>query len=329
MRRFLMKGLAISALAALLLPIVAKAQSPIQVNGHYADAANESRLGGTPLVVAPDAADIVDSIDAPNTPGTLWDNGPGTNVNGLTSERRTFTTGTDGPEGDWIGAISEDFETLGTKTQIEEVRTCMFSNPTQAEIWFWADVNNSPPTPPNAANLANGGKGAPATAAMMSSTFVDNGSRCVPLGTYPGRQFQFSPATTVAQASDYVLNPGTYWLTSVGGPDAGGAGGGRAFWADSGNPRNAGSLVPNAPRNSGKWGGTVFGIPFWTDTSGQGQRDFAFDIDGRAAGGGVVRTVDPNRQLGNQVHLPILNFQGQDDVCRTMIEVQYLSLIHI
>jgi len=35
--------------------------------------------------------------------------------------------------------------------------------------------------------------------------------------------------------------------------------------------------------------------------------------------------VDPNRQLGSQVHLPILNFQGQDDVCRTMIEVQYLG----
>jgi hypothetical protein len=35
--------------------------------------------------------------------------------------------------------------------------------------------------------------------------------------------------------------------------------------------------------------------------------------------------VDPNRQLGSQVHLPILNFQGQDDVCRTMIEVQYIG----
>jgi hypothetical protein len=33
-------------------------------------------------------------------------------------------------------------------------------------------------------------------------------------------------------------------------------------------------------------------------------------------------TVDPNRQLGCQVHLPILNFQGEDDVCRTWIEVQ-------
>jgi uncharacterized repeat protein (TIGR01451 family) len=36
-------------------------------------------------------------------------------------------------------------------------------------------------------------------------------------------------------------------------------------------------------------------------------------------------TVNPNQQLGRQVHLPILNFQGQDDVCRTMIEVQYIG----
>jgi uncharacterized repeat protein (TIGR01451 family) len=34
---------------------------------------------------------------------------------------------------------------------------------------------------------------------------------------------------------------------------------------------------------------------------------------------------DPNRQLWRQVHLPILNFQGQDDVCRTWIEVQNIG----
>ncbi len=43
----------------------------------------------------------------------------------------------------------------------------------------------------------------------------------------------------------------------------------------------------------------------------------------QAAGGAAG--VDPNRQLGCQVHLPILNFQGQDDVCRSMIEVQYIG----
>ena len=33
-------------------------------------------------------------------------------------------------------------------------------------------------------------------------------------------------------------------------------------------------------------------------------------------------TVDPNRQLGMQVHLPILNYIGNDDRCNTWIEVQ-------
>ncbi len=36
-------------------------------------------------------------------------------------------------------------------------------------------------------------------------------------------------------------------------------------------------------------------------------------------------TARPNDQLGKQVHLPILNFQGQDDVCRTWIEVQMVG----
>ena len=39
----------------------------------------------------------------------------------------------------------------------------------------------------------------------------------------------------------------------------------------------------------------------------------------------LARAVDPNRQLGGQVHLPILNFEGQDEVCKTWIEVQYLG----
>jgi hypothetical protein len=43
-----------------------------------------------------------------------------------------------------------------------------------------------------------------------------------------------------------------------------------------------------------------------------------------AAGAGGIG-VTPNDQLGCQVHLPILNFQGADDVCRTWIEVQYIG----
>ena len=36
-------------------------------------------------------------------------------------------------------------------------------------------------------------------------------------------------------------------------------------------------------------------------------------------------TVNPNGQLGRQVHLPVLNFLGQDDVCRSWIEVQLIG----
>ena len=35
--------------------------------------------------------------------------------------------------------------------------------------------------------------------------------------------------------------------------------------------------------------------------------------------------VDPNRQLGMQVHLPILNYLGNDDLCETWIEVQAIG----
>ncbi|MFN8422810.1 MAG: hypothetical protein U0470_05220 [Anaerolineae bacterium] len=52
-------------------------------------------------------------------------------------------------------------------------------------------------------------------------------------------------------------------------------------------------------------------------------------IDSPYGGGGgflevahLDPTVNPNRQLGSQVHLPILNFLGQDDVCESWIEVQ-------
>ncbi|MEO8083950.1 MAG: lamin tail domain-containing protein [Ardenticatenales bacterium] len=58
-----------------------------------------------------------------------------------------------------------------------------------------------------------------------------------------------------------------------------------------------------------------------------------YDVDGEPGNEAMLKfgacttvdcppTVDPNRQLGGQVHLPILNFMGQDDVCTTWIEVQ-------
>jgi len=35
--------------------------------------------------------------------------------------------------------------------------------------------------------------------------------------------------------------------------------------------------------------------------------------------------VDPNTQLSNQVHIPILNYMGQDDVCSTMVQIQNIG----
>jgi hypothetical protein len=61
---------------------------------------------------------------------------------------------------------------------------------------------------------------------------------------------------------------------------------------------------------------------------------FDLDLDGISESSQSTETcidifcpagVDPNQQLGAQVHLPILNFQGQNDVCRTWIEVQNIG----
>ncbi len=74
----------------------------------------------------------------------------------------------------------------------------------------------------------------------------------------------------------------------------------------------------------------VWSLVFGSDTSGSTCSYGAFTISSipnctGACGGGGGEPVDPNRQLGKQVHLPILNFQGQDDVCRTWIEVQIVG----
>ena len=55
----------------------------------------------------------------------------------------------------------------------------------------------------------------------------------------------------------------------------------------------------------------------WIEVTGAPLGDGDFSLE--------CPTVDPNRQLGCQIHLPILNFQGQDDVCETWIEVQNLG----
>ncbi len=77
-------------------------------------------------------------------------------------------------------------------------------------------------------------------------------------------------------------------------------------------------------------------LPAGTVVSLSGQLNFDADEDNEVNDTSVpigpfnveldcLPTVDPNAQLGKQVHLPILNFQGQDDVCRTWIEVQYIG----
>ncbi len=45
----------------------------------------------------------------------------------------------------------------------------------------------------------------------------------------------------------------------------------------------------------------------------------------RPPGAGHNSGVNPNAQLGCQVHLPILDFMGQDDVCNSIVEVQNIG----
>jgi len=73
--------------------------------------------------------------------------------------------------------------------------------------------------------------------------------------------------------------------------------------------------------------GTVIEIAstLFFDTDDDGINDAEVELDPIEMILDCVPTVDPNRQLGRQVHLPILNFQGQDDVCDTWIEVQNIG----
>ena len=45
----------------------------------------------------------------------------------------------------------------------------------------------------------------------------------------------------------------------------------------------------------------------------------------RPPGFGHNQGVNPNAQLSGQVHLPILDFIGQDDVCSSWVEVQNIG----
>ena len=61
---------------------------------------------------------------------------------------------------------------------------------------------------------------------------------------------------------------------------------------------------------------------FDAEAIGQNTQTAEFEI---CATTDCAATVDPNRQLGGQVHIPILGYQGQDSVCDTWIEIQNIG----
>ena len=82
------------------------------------------------------------------------------------------------------------------------------------------------------------------------------------------------------------------------------------------------------PSGIGNTGALVFDTKVWVDVNpynGQINTGELFEFKGdpkKPTELPCLPTVDPNRQLGKQVHLPILNFLGNDDACTTWIEVQ-------
>ena len=171
------------------------------------------------------------------------------------SERRTFTTGTGGPEGDHIATIADDFNLTGGPWSITEMRACMFQNTsTEAEAWIYNTTGTAPVLPVTDVLVGHSTAGG---TDLQSIVFVDNGTRCRTAFGYPGREFEFSPAST---GVTFSLPAGSYWLAVVGGAAAGGAGGGRAFRAQS--------TSSSPPAGSGyaleaQWGSAVFGAAYW------------------------------------------------------------------
>ncbi|MCC7021149.1 MAG: hypothetical protein IT332_15410, partial [Ardenticatenales bacterium] len=82
------------------------------------------------------------------------------------------------------------------------------------------------------------------------------------------------------------------------------------------------------PNGIGSVGGLFVSRSIWDDVNNDGIID-AGEVDTFVDETPLFfpcpPTVWPNDQLGKQVHLPILNFQGQDDVCESWIEVQNLG----
>ena len=150
MRRHGVLGVVAALVAAAAIPALVHAQGgPIQVDGHYAAAADEFQFGGTRPTSRGDAANAPMGLETANTQGNLWDNGINDLVNGLASERRTFTTATGGPEGDHISTIADDFNVPGRLSggptfELDEIRACHFANPTEAGMWIYNDGGTTP-----------------------------------------------------------------------------------------------------------------------------------------------------------------------------------------
>ena len=77
-------------------------------------------------------------------------------------------------------------------------------------------------------------------------------------------------------------------------------------------------------RRAGRRGSVCIQGTVYFDTDDNGTND-AQRSTNACATTNCPPTVDPNSQADKEVHLPILNFQGQDDVCRTWIEVQVVG----
>ncbi|MBK8541720.1 MAG: hypothetical protein IPL60_17210 [Ardenticatenia bacterium] len=169
-------------------------------------------------------------------------------MNGLTSERRTFTTGTGGPEGDHISTIADDFILTGGPWNITDMRACMFQNTsTEAEAWIYNSTGTAPVLPVTDVRVGHSTAGGQD---LQSIVFVDNGTRCRTAFGYPGREFSFSPTST---GVTFSLPAGEYWLAVVGGPAAGGTVNGRAFRARSttSSPRRA-AATPRMPSGAAR-----------------------------------------------------------------------------
>lgn len=202
---------------------------------------------------------------AAGTPGNIWDNGAANGLDGLSSERDTSVSGTDGPTGQDFSDTADDFE-ITEPTTITEIRACFLTTAsTRAHLTIYTDSGSGgSPALPVTAPLW----GAPTTAAITTDSYNDSTARCPDAWGYIGREFVFSPATT---GISIHLTPGHYWLSVVG--DGQGNASDRDFWATS---------TPVVPLANGVIGSTTLGYPFWTDASTvfATPPQFAFDIDG-------------------------------------------------